>query len=151
MDSIPDTATTPPPPATQKLPWHTSISGIKQLKTIIEENTGLVIISFRAGWCGPCKRVTPLIDNHLANPPAAGGITSYVIDIDECMQIYMELKRMRILSGVPSLICYKAGHLDFFPVDVCFGSDENDIVSFFERCSVLLESLYPNKDDKMQN
>ena len=120
---------------------YTSISGIKELKGIIEKNTGLVIISFRAPWCEPCKRVTPLIDNHLANPPTAGGITSYVINIDECIQIYMELKRMRILSGVPSIICYKAGNINFYPEDSVIGSDETEIVKFFERCSKLLETV----------
>lgn len=117
----------------------TNISGLKELKTIIENNTGLIIISFRATWCNPCKRVTPLIDSYLYNPPKNGNITSYIIDIDECIQIYMELKRLRILTGVPSLICYKAGNYDFFPEDAVFGSDETEIVQFFERCSKLLQ------------
>jgi len=121
----------------------TKISGIKELKTIIENNTGLVIISFRATWCNPCKRVTPLIDDYLNNPPEIGGITSYIIDIDECIQIYMELKRLRILIGVPSLICYKAGNFDFYPEDSEFGSDENKIIQFFERCSKLLQTIIP--------
>ena len=117
------------------------ISGIKELKSIIENNTGLIIISFRATWCEPCKRVTPLIDDYLNNPPKIGGITSYIIDIDECIQIYMELKRLRILTGVPSLICYKAGNYDFYPEDAVFGSDETQIVQFFERCSKLLKTV----------
>jgi thiol-disulfide isomerase/thioredoxin len=119
----------------------TTISGIQELKTIIENNTGLIIISFRAPWCAPCKRVSPLIDDYLNNPPNCGGITSYIIDIDECIQIYMQLKRLRILTGVPSLICYKAGNYDFFPEDSVFGSDETEIVQFFERCSKLLQTI----------
>ena len=119
----------------------TNISGLKELKTIIEQNMGLIIISFRATWCNPCKRVSPLIDSYLYNPPTIGGIQSYIIDIDECIQIYMELKKLRILSGVPSLICYEVGNLDFFPVDAVFGSDEAEINAFFKRCSMRLANI----------
>jgi len=119
----------------------TTLSGIKELKSIIEQNTGLIIISFRATWCNPCKKVSPLIDSYFYNPPPIGGITFYIIDIDECIQIYMELKKMRILSGVPSLLCYQTGILDFFPVDAVFGSDEQQIVEFFKRCSQRLYNI----------
>jgi thiol-disulfide isomerase/thioredoxin len=121
----------------------TTISGIQELKTILEQNNGLVIISFRATWCNPCKRVVPLIDNYLYNPPSAGGVQSYIIDIDECIQIYMELKKLRILTGVPSLLCYQKGVLDFYPVDSVFGSDEAQIVEFFQRCSTRLSTIVP--------
>jgi thiol:disulfide interchange protein len=113
----------------------TNISGIKELKTIIEQNKGLIIISFRAKWCNPCKRVVPLIDSYLYNQSYIKDIQTYIIDIDECIQLYMELKRLRILSGVPSLLCYQKNILDFFPADAVFGSDEAQINDFFHRCN----------------
>jgi len=114
----------------------TTISGIKELKNIIEQTKGIIIISFRATWCEPCKRVGPLIDSFLYNPPsfASGILQSYIIDIDDCIQIYMELKRLRVLTGVPSLLCYQSGAQDFFPVDSSFGSDKDQIITFFDRC-----------------
>lgn len=116
-----------------------TISNIEELKTIIENNEGLVIINFRASWCNPCKVVSPMIDDYLNNPPKNGIVHSYIIDIDECFQIYMQLKKLRILTGVPSLICYTKGVFDFYPVDSVFGSNTQQIIEFFERCKVRLE------------
>lgn len=121
----------------------TNISGIKELKQIIQETNGIIIISFRANWCEPCKRVGPLIDSFLYNPPSfsTGLLQTYIIDIDECMQIYMELKKLRILTGVPSLLCYEKGAQDFYPIDSSFGSDKDQIISFFDRCRQRLLDL----------
>ena len=120
-----------------------SISNIKQLKEIIEANNSLIIISFRAKWCEPCKRVIPLIDSYLYDQQYISNIKSYIIDIDEhdCIQLYMELKKLRILSGIPSLICYQKDILDFFPVDAVFGSYENKIKEFFNRCNTRLLNI----------
>jgi len=120
----------------------TYISGLNELKTIIEENKGLVLISFRAKWCAPCKRASPVIDTFLLNTPVLNvPISVYIIDIDDCIQLYGELKRIRILSSIPSVICYEKGTLEFFPVDAVLTSNETEILAFFRRCNDRLLNL----------
>jgi thiol-disulfide isomerase/thioredoxin len=125
---------------------NTKITGIKHLETLIKENKGIIIIVFRAEWCNPCKMIKNKVNDSLNKISSCGGGVSgvnavdiFIIDIDECFQIYMELKRLRILTGVPSMLCYKKDEHDIFPYDACFGSDNEKIDAFFIRLLGMLD------------
>ena len=56
------------------------------------------IIDFSATWCGPCKRLSPILDE-LAKE-YSGKIVFYKVDVDECR----ELAQTYGVSSVPMLL-----------------------------------------------
>lgn len=112
---------------------------ITQLKTpndleqLLKANTGLVLIKLGATWCGPCKKIDPLIMqwyekfNHEK-------ITRIVLDIDENIDLYGFYKKKRVVRGVPTILAYYHENEHYIPDDITFGSDENETNAFFNRC-----------------
>ena len=112
---------------------------ITQLKTpndleqLLKANTGLVLIKLGATWCGPCKKIDPLIMqwyekfNHEK-------ITRIVLDIDENIDLYGFYKKKRVVRGVPTILAYYHENEHYIPVDITFGSDEKETNAFFNRC-----------------
>ena len=95
-------------------------------------NPGILIIKFGAEWCGPCKKIDPLVYEWMGKlPPQAHGA---IIDIDESFELYAFLKSKKMVNGVPVILCYKRGNLNYIPDLVVVGADENQVNIFFERC-----------------
>lgn len=99
----------------------------------LQENPGLFIIKFGAEWCGPCKRVDPLIYKYFAEIQGSQ-VQCAIIDIDESFEIYAFLKSKKMVNGVPVILAYQKGNVSYVPDDVVVGADENQIHLFFERC-----------------
>ena len=63
----------------------------------------VVVVDFYATWCGPCKRLSPMLDN------LAGPLTNRVkfvkVDVDQSAK----LARQFGIDGVPTLIFFKDG------------------------------------------
>lgn len=101
------------------------------------QNKGIFIIKFGAEWCGPCKQIDPLVYDWMGKlPPNATGA---IIDIDESFEIYAFLKSKRMLNGVPAILCYKRGNLNYIPDLVVVGADEKQVNAFFINCFKLLQ------------
>lgn len=78
------------------------------------------IIDFSATWCGPCKRLTPILDD-LANE-YSGKIIFYNVDIDACR----ELAQAYGVSSVPTML--------FCPAD---GSTPTAITGAYPRDEII--------------
>ncbi len=65
-------------------------------------NKDLVLVDFFATWCGPCKMLTPVLDD-LASDRDELSIVK--IDVDECNNL---AKRYGVMS-VPTLVLFKNG------------------------------------------
>jgi len=98
----------------------------------LKTNPGALVIKFGAEWCGPCKKIEPLVHKWMSELPAS--IKCAVIDIDENFEIYAFLKSKRQINGVPAILCYKKGNKTHIPDDVVVGADETQVNLFFERC-----------------
>jgi thioredoxin 1 len=62
----------------------------------------LVLIDFSASWCGPCKRLTPVLDALSKELPA---VKFYKVDIDES-----ELLRDKYgIRSVPTILVFENG------------------------------------------
>ena len=83
----------------------------------------VVIVKFTATWCGPCKRIHPLVTelfNHMPN-----NVTMVVVDIDKGRDISSSMK----IRSVPTMYNFINGE----PMDSVIGSKPENITSFFKK------------------
>lgn len=82
-----------------------------------------VLVDFFATWCGPCKRVGPVLD--AVAEEVAGKAYVYKVDIDMSQDIAAKYQ----VSSVPTLILFKDG----MPAKKMIGAHpKQDIMSLFD-------------------
>ena len=69
------------------------------------ESEKLVIVDFWATWCGPCRMLSPLLDE--VEEEMADKIVVVKVNVDDAEEIAM---RYRIMS-IPTLIFFKDGRM----------------------------------------
>ena len=69
------------------------------------ESEKLVIVDFWATWCGPCRMLSPLLDEVEAE--MADQVEVVKVNVDDADEIAM---RFRIMS-IPTLLFFKNGEL----------------------------------------
>ena len=82
----------------------------KEFKELLEKE-GLVLVDFYATWCGPCKMMTPVLEE-LAEE-LKDDVTIAKIDVDEESELAGEYR----ISSIPTLVLLKNGK----PVDSAIG------------------------------
>jgi thioredoxin 1 len=102
----------------------------EMFKEIIGKKEGKVIFKFTASWCGPCKKAAPFIDEYINSLPE--NVKYYEIDVDKSLDVYGMLKTKRMVSGVPSLLCYYEDNTSVWPDEAISSSRGVDIKYFFE-------------------
>lgn len=71
------------------------------LKEIIESNK-IVVVDFFANWCGPCKMLSPVIED-LSNEMT--NVTFLKVNVDNFNEIASEFQIM----SIPAIIIFKDG------------------------------------------
>jgi thioredoxin 1 len=98
----------------------------------LENKSSPLIIKFSAVWCGPCKKIQPIVDNY--HPICEQKNIEFIeIDIDDSIDLFAFMKRKRILTGVPSIIYYTEDNNDVYPDDSVVGGDTQKVTEFFDR------------------
>jgi thiol-disulfide isomerase/thioredoxin len=94
----------------------------------------MIIIKFTADWCGPCKLIKDMCIQFEKTKPSS--IQYYEINIDESIELYMKLKKMKMVNGIPALLAYKGGVKEhwFIPDEFHLGSDKKGLIQFFDKC-----------------
>ncbi len=69
------------------------------------EDQKLVIVDFWATWCGPCRMLSPLLDE--VEEEMSDKITVVKVNVDDADEIAM---RYRIMN-IPTLLFFKNGQL----------------------------------------
>lgn len=110
----------------------TEIRNIQHFQEILQENPGQVIIKFGAEWCGPCKKIEPVIHEWIGRMPT--NIVFILLDVDECFELYAFLKTKKMLNGIPAILSYDQGNVNYIPSDSVIGADVDQVNLFFERC-----------------
>jgi thiol-disulfide isomerase/thioredoxin len=110
----------------------TSLEKLPDLLQALQNNPGVFIMKLGAEWCGPCKRIEGLVKTCMDQAPA--NVQCAVIDVDEAIEVYGFLKTKRVVNGIPAILGYYQGNLNYIPDDVVIGSDQKQVIAFFQRC-----------------
>jgi thiol-disulfide isomerase/thioredoxin len=117
-----------------------TVANLKALQTVLKRE--VLIIKFGAEWCGPCKTIAPAYKNFICKAPA--NIIFADIDIDENMDIYVALKKQKMVNGIPVFLAFFGGvNRDawFIPDDSVVGANETMVEDFFKRCTLKAAEL----------
>ncbi len=95
------------------------------VKDVIEESKRQPVrVDFWAPWCGPCKQLTPILEN--AVTAAKGKVKLVKMNIDEHPAIPGQMG----IQSIPAVIAFSNGQ----PVDGFMGAlPESQVVAFLER------------------
>lgn len=94
------------------------INTVEEFNDSIKEGTALV--DFYATWCGPCKMLSPLLEELAEENPS---LTILKIDVDEAEALAAQFA----IQAVPTLILFKNGNT----VEKRLGyQNKNQLISF---------------------
>ena len=65
--------------------------------------TGIVVVDFYADWCGPCKKLTPTLEQVAENNK---DISVYKVNVDECNDIASKFG----VRSIPYLVFFNEGN-----------------------------------------
>jgi thioredoxin 1 len=80
------------------------ITSIQELTELINKHH-FIVIDFYAQWCGPCKRISPAIDDLSKERPDVMFVKVDIDDVDE------ELRERFMVSVMPTFIFLQQGHI----------------------------------------
>jgi len=109
----------------------------KLIKAIDSDGDKHIVLKFFADWCAPCKRVKEICDAGFLGLSDKNCI-KIIIDIDEGLDLYMFLKRKRMITGIPCSLAWQPQterdyETWYIPDDSVLSSDTNDTLAFFTR------------------
>ncbi len=91
-------------------------------KSSVLENDGLTVVDFWAEWCGPCKALSPLLEQAASE---VEGVKVVKMNVDDNTDTPVQYG----IRGIPTLIAFKAGQ----PVASLVGlRDKAELVSWME-------------------
>jgi len=105
----------------------------------IKNNNGLFIVKFTASWCGPCKQITPFVDDQFKNTPDI--VTCANIDVDQNFDLFAFLKSKKMVKGVPIILAYKKENTNYSPDFSVSGTDQEQLIVFFRNCVNYIKTI----------
>ena len=108
------------------------IGSLQGLKTILEENPGMVFIKFSADWCKPCQKIKSHVDQWFIRMPDTVQVVT--VDIDEDFEVYAFMKNKRMLNGIPAILMYRKGNVDIAYDEIVSSSNIQHVDEFFAKC-----------------
>jgi thiol-disulfide isomerase/thioredoxin len=104
---------------------------LAEFQSILQKNTGGVLLKLSAEWCGPCKRIQPLVLEGLSVLPDT--VLQVIIDIDDSLELYTYLKNKRRINGIPAILFWKPGNISDIPDDFVLGGNADQVIALFNR------------------
>lgn len=114
---------------------------LQQIQPLLQNH--VLILKFGAPWCKPCKMIAPTVDAWFRNLPPDCNIMFREIDIDEELDLYMVLKKHKMVNGVPTMLSFHGTTRPawFIPNDSVVGGDLNAVNLFLQRCLLVAKQI----------
>lgn len=77
----------------------------KTWQATVEQGKGLAIVDFWAPWCGPCKMISPIIEELAEEYDADDNVSFFKLNTDD----HPEIAGKYQVRGIPSIIYFKDG------------------------------------------
>jgi len=113
------------------LPIITEIRDRNHFAELLVNNPGALIIKFGADWCGPCKVIEKDVLKLMNLMP--DNVQSAIIDVDKCVDVYSFLKSKKMVNGIPVILVYYKGNLNYVPDDRTVGANIREISNMFNN------------------
>ena len=89
----------------------------------IIDGNDLVLVDFYADWCGPCKMMSPILQEVKAN--LKEGVKIIKVNVDQ----HQDLASHFMVRGVPTLMLFKTGKMLWHQSGVLSAKDLTLIIS----------------------
>ncbi len=76
----------------------------EELLTLLNNEKKLVLIDFFATWCGPCRMLSPVLEQVASELSAS--LVAVKVDVDK----HPDLTRQFNINAMPTLVFYQDGH-----------------------------------------
>jgi len=122
---------------------------VPQFKTLLanlRQEKAVIVLKFGATWCGPCKVIKPAVEQWLQQQRPFN-VLFMDIDIDETMDLYVTLKKHKMVNGVPVLLAFYSDSATdlqnqwFIPDDSHVGGDVSAVQRFLARVTQKAQAL----------
>lgn len=94
----------------------------EEFKKILQEEKGAIIVDFYANWCGPCKTLTPILEEVSLE---VEDLIVIKIDVDQNKELLSEYG----IRNIPAVLLFKEGVQSGKFVGV---RKKEDVISFVE-------------------
>ena len=84
---------------------------------------------FTAGWCGPCKRISPVFEK-LSSDSSYENVLFCKIDVDSCEDLCKQYE----VSSMPTFILLKNGT----QIERFSGANETNLIKMLDGCKNIL-------------
>ena len=119
--------------------YNLSLEEFKNQLNILS-NDDIIIVRFTAEWCVPCQQINQECDDFFKN--CNKKIHPIIIDIDESIDLYVTMKRYKMINGIPALLAYYGNdnrdHWDI-PSNSVIGGNKKNLEVFFNMCNLHLK------------
>lgn len=106
----------------------TAFESRHQFLDFLKENPGFIVVKFGAEWCGPCKKIHHEVNDFFSRCP--NHVICCDIDIDNSFDLYAYLKSKKMANGIPIIMIWKKGSIEYIPDYTYIGSDKEGLANF---------------------
>ena len=99
-----------------------------QFLDFLKSNPGFVVVKLGAEWCGPCKKIHNEVNDFFSRCPK--NVICCDIDVDDSFDLYAFLKTKKMVTGIPVIMVWKQGSVEYIPDYSYIGADKEGLANF---------------------
>jgi thiol-disulfide isomerase/thioredoxin len=99
-----------------------------QFLDFLKSNPGFVVVKLGAEWCGPCTKIHNEVNDFFSRCPE--NVICCDIDVDDSFDLYAFLKSKKMVTGIPVIMVWKQGSVEYIPDYSYVGADKEGLANF---------------------